>query len=115
MANVEALTRAGIDYDGALDRFGGNAALYLKLAAKYLDDAHFTALEAALAADDAATAESEAHALKGVAGNLSFTTLYDQAKTINDLLRTGDAASAKALLPEAKATDARIREALAAL
>lgn len=115
MTNIEALTQAGIDYDGALDRFGGNAALYLKLAAKYLDDAHFTALEAALANDDTATAESEAHALKGVAGNLSFAVLYDQAKAINDLLRAGNVAGAKALLPEAKAADERIREALATL
>ena len=46
---AEALKRNGIDYDGAMERFGGNAALYERLALKFLDDTHFAALEQALA------------------------------------------------------------------
>ena len=69
---AEALKRNGIDYDGAMERFGGNAALYERLALKFLDDAHFAALEQALADGDVDTAVREAHTLKGVAGNLSF-------------------------------------------
>ena len=49
---AEALKRNGIDYDGAIERFGGNAALYERLALKFLDDAHFAALEQALADGD---------------------------------------------------------------
>ena len=47
---AEALKRNGINYDEAMERFGGNAALYERLALKFLDDAHFAALEQALAA-----------------------------------------------------------------
>lgn len=53
---AEALKRNGIDYDEAMERFGGNAALYERLALKFLDDAHFAALEQALADGDVDTA-----------------------------------------------------------
>ena len=57
---AEALKRNGIDYDEAMERFGGNAALYERLALKFLDDAHFAALEQALADGDVDTAVREA-------------------------------------------------------
>lgn len=56
---AEALKRNGIDYDGAMERFGGNAALYERLALKFLDDAHFAALEQALADGDVDAAVRE--------------------------------------------------------
>lgn len=93
---AEALKRNGIDYDGAMERFGGNAALYERLALKFLDDAHFAALEQALADGDVDTAVREAHTLKGVAGNLSFTALYEAASKVNAALREGDLAEATA-------------------
>ena len=80
---AEALKRNGIDYDGAMERFGGNAELYERLALKFLDDTHFAALEQALAGGDVDTAVREAHTLKGVAGNLSFTALYEAASKVN--------------------------------
>lgn len=36
--NAELLERHGIDYAGAIERFGGNAALYERLACKYVND-----------------------------------------------------------------------------
>ena len=88
---AEALKRNGIDYDGAMERFGGNAELYERLALKFLDDTHFAALEQALAGGDVDTAVREAHTLKGVAGNLSFAALYEAASKVNAALREGDA------------------------
>lgn len=79
---AEALKRNGIDYDGAMERFGGNAELYERLALKFLDDTHFAALEQALAGGDVDTAVREAHTLKGVAGNLSFAALYEAASKV---------------------------------
>ncbi|RDB60468.1 histidine kinase [Gordonibacter sp. 28C] len=104
---AEALKRSGIDYDEAMDRFGGNTALFERLAAKFLDDAHFTALEQALADGDDAAALREAHTLKGVAGNLSFTDLYDAVSDVNAALREGDSAAAEARMePVRRAYDA---------
>ena len=89
-----------IDYADAKERFGGNEALFRKLAGKYAEDPHYKNLVQALACDNAQTAYQEAHALKGVAGNLSFSALYEAAAKASDALREGDAQTARALLPE---------------
>ena len=111
---AEALKRNGIDYDEAMERFGGNAALYERLALKFLDDAHFAALEQALADGDVDTAVREAHTLKGVAGNLSFTALYEAASK-NAALREGDLAEATALMDPARNAHAAVVSALSSL
>ena len=69
---ADKLRPFGIDYVDAMDRFGDNAELYERLALKYLDDGHLVALQAAMEAKDYSEGYSQAHALKGVAGNLSF-------------------------------------------
>lgn len=109
------LQRYGIDYAEAMDRFGGNEDLFVRLATKYLNDPHFRALEAAMAEGDAAAGEREAHSLKGVAGNLSFTQLYDLATRITDALRSDDLAGAQALMPELKQSHEAVVEALGGL
>ena len=53
------LAESGIDYAEAMDRFGGNEALYRRLAVKFLDDQHVEALEKALEANDAEQAFRE--------------------------------------------------------
>ena len=73
---ADKLRPFGIDYVDAMDRFGDNAELYERLALKYLDDGHLVALQAAMEAKDYSEGYSQAHALKGVAGNLSFKELY---------------------------------------
>ena len=74
---ADKLRPFGIDYVDAMDRFGDNAELYERLALKYLDDGHLVALQAAMEAKDYSEGYSQAHALKGVAGNLSFKDLYE--------------------------------------
>lgn len=60
------LAQYGIDYAEAMERFGGNEALFVRLASKYANDPHFDRLETAMASGDTAAAEREAHSLKGV-------------------------------------------------
>ena len=91
--DIAALQNAEIDYEDIIDRFEGNESLYLKLAELFLDDPHMPNVRRAFAAGDLATAEAEAHALKGVAGNLSLTSVHKLAKSMND-------ATATKLLPE---------------
>ncbi|MEG2934291.1 MAG: Hpt domain-containing protein [Gordonibacter sp.] len=92
------LTESGIDYAEAMDRFGGNAALYRRLAVKFLDDQHIEALEKALEASDIEQAFREAHSLKGIAGNLSFRA----SCLISEELREGDLAAAQEIMEPLK-------------
>lgn len=99
---TDKLAAFGIDYADAMDRFGGNAALYERLAAKYLDDTRFVGLVAAMAAHDYDEAYRQAHSLKGLAGNLSFTRLYQAASFVCEALRNGEPARAEGHLPEVR-------------
>lgn len=98
--DIAALQNAEIDYEDIIDRFEGNESLYLKLAELFLDDPHMPNVRKAFTAGDLATAEVEAHALKGVAGNLSLTSVHKLAKSMNDALRDDNEAAAAKLLPE---------------
>lgn len=106
------LAEYGIDYTGAMERFGDNEALFVRLASKYANDPHFDRLDAALSSGDAPTAAREAHSLKGVAGNLSFVRLYDLAARVTDALRADDLDSARALMPELRESHEAVLEAL---
>lgn len=110
--SIEVLTNNGVDYDEAMERFGGNAALYERLALKFLNDPHFDALEDALAAGQLDEAYRAAHSLKGVAGNLSFRDLYQAACRASDALHAGDTQAAQAALPDLRASYAAVKEAL---
>ncbi len=113
MATLESIASYGVDYDDAMDRFGGNVDLYKKLALRYLEDAHFDGCLAAMTVGDYETAYREAHSLKGVAGNLSFSQLYDVASMICKDLREGEPVAASRLLPDLELAHHRIREGLA--
>lgn len=110
--HADLLERHGIDYADALERFCGNEALYERLACKYLDDAHFDALAAALDEGDAERAYQEAHALKGVAGNLSFSALYRAVSEISEILRAGEIEQARALFPAVRTAHESATDAL---
>ena len=103
MERIEQLTQHGINYVEAMDRFGGNEALFVRLATKFLNDTHFSSLETALAEGDTEEAHRQAHSLKGVAGNLSFDELYREISFMSDTLRQGDANEAREHLPAARA------------
>lgn len=108
-----ALSRYGIDYADAMERFGGNSELYLRLAKKYLDADNFARLVSAMEMHDFDEAYRQAHALKGVAGNLSFTKLYNLATEIALNLREGEYAAASSFLDDARDAHERVIEALA--
>ena len=96
----DVLREHGIDCADARDRFDGNMELYERLAIKFLDDRHVEALLRRIEAGDSEAAYREAHSLKGVAGNLSFSALYRQASALSDALCAGDLGSARALMPQ---------------
>ncbi len=92
----------GIDYTDAIDRFGGSADFYEKLALRYLDDSNYVNLVAAMEAEDYDAAYKAAHSLKGVSGNLSFARLFKVAAAASDALYQGEPQAAATLMPELK-------------
>ncbi|WP_251178853.1 Hpt domain-containing protein [Adlercreutzia agrestimuris] len=104
-----------INYEEAMDRFGGNKELYMRLASKFADDPHHARLKEALADSDIETAYRAAHSLKGVAGNLSFTDLYTVATRVSDALHSADVATALQNMDELDSAYDAVKDALASL
>ena len=111
-ALAEKLATYGIDLVDAEDRFDGNLDLYKRMALKYLQDDHLVSLVAAMDVKDYDEAFKQAHALKGVAGNLSFVPLYKAVAIVSDALKAGEAFGAEQNLPAAKAAHEKVLEGL---
>lgn len=82
------LRQAGIDYDAALARFVGKRAIYEKYLMKFLEDRHAQEAMRAYEEKDFNELLELTHALKGVAGTLGMTDLYDVSAEIVHDLRT---------------------------
>ena len=83
-----------IDVDEALLRLGGNQQIFKMLLKKFLNNTYFTDLGNHLAAGNIEEAEHSAHTIKGTAGNLSLTALYQAATDLDDILKVqGDYAA----------------------
>ncbi len=89
MFTTEKLRRYGADVDAGLSRCMNNEAFYLQVAEMILREASFERFEEAAASGDLKAAFEAAHALKGVAGNLSLTPLYEIVSEVTELLRAG--------------------------
>ena len=80
-----------IDVSSGVARLGGNLMIYKKILAKAVDIAAYPALKEALAAGNLKDAELHAHTIKGVAGNLSLTKLFELSTEYDALLKTEQA------------------------
>jgi HPt (histidine-containing phosphotransfer) domain-containing protein len=80
-----------INIDNGLKRVGGNKVLYKKLLGMFTKSPQFDDLEAALAAKDFTKAADEAHAIKGISGNLDMPTLFKESTDLMNQLRAGAA------------------------
>ncbi len=91
---------ATLDLDDALEQVGGDRALLLELAAIFLDEAPKWArdIREAVEAGDPDRLRRAAHTLKGATGTVGAPTLFQPAKTLEDIGRNGDLAPAKAAL-----------------
>ena len=105
--NRYRLSKAGINAKEGIERFSGNAEIYETCLSHFPDDANFKLLCEAINAKDAHAAFTAAHALKGIAGNLSITTLYADLLPLVELLRSGSLDGVERLLePVAQDYDA---------
>ena len=86
--NKDTLIAANVDYENGIKRFAGNAPLYEKYLLKFKDNVHYEAAKAAYEAGDFDTLLKEAHTLKGVAGTLGLTDIYQTCSNIVTALRS---------------------------
>lgn len=87
MLTIEKLKGFGVNTDEGLSRCFGNEALYLRLSGTVPGEGNFQKLKDSIEKNDLDAAFEAAHALKGVLGNLSMTSLYDPVSDITELLR----------------------------
>lgn len=80
----------GADYTVTMERFLGNEAMYLRFLDMLFQDGSLRRLGGALDAGDMTAAFEAAHTLKGVAGNMGLTPLYQAVCVIVEPLRAGE-------------------------
>ena len=111
----DKLLAGGINYDAAVERFAGQAAIYEKYLARFLEDPHVDDAKAALAREDYGEVLEQAHALKGLAGTLGMESLQSaSAELVNDLredVREGTAEKLERLSQEQMRMRQIIRDA----
>ena len=86
----EELIAAGADYDGGLALCMNNEDFFFKMIRKGLANPKFDSLKKNLDEKKYEEAFEDAHALKGVAGNLHLTSLYDAIAQLVEPLRQKD-------------------------
>ena len=87
MITLEQLRAWGADTDEALPRCLNNEAFYLRLVDKAVREPSFDRLREAIEAGDLDRAFDQAHALKGVTGNLALTPIDQPVREITEFLR----------------------------
>ena len=106
------LEAAGINVDGALERFMGNASMLERYLGRFLEEKSYAALSDAVAADDAAAAAAAVHTLKSLCGTIGCERMRELALAQEAKMRAGDWPGAKAMMPELAAEYAGICAAL---
>ncbi len=94
MDKKAALIAAGIDVDSVMQRFMGSERLTEKFMKRFADDVTFSQLEKAVVDGDSEEAFRAAHTLKGVAGNLGMTELFDRTSEMTEKFRAHDMTTA---------------------
>ena len=96
-----------IDIENAMRRLRNNLKLYKLVLDSFDPENHILELNKAIASGNPDSVASAAHALKGVAANLSLTRINDLAKEIEMAARQGNIESEKMQGLEAEIDGAR--------
>lgn len=86
----EELILAGADYNGGLTLCMDNEEFYFKMIRKGLANERFDSLKKNLDDNNLDAAFEDAHALKGITGNLHLTPLYKAVEALVEPLRKRD-------------------------
>lgn len=112
---LKTLRDAGINVDEVMERFCGNEGLFLKILKKFNYDKSFSDLKNALASGDMENATAHVHTLKGVAGNLGMTALFDASLSLEMVLRGKEDGDRRELFTKLSDIYAKVADAVAAL
>ena len=97
MSLTEDLRRLGVDVDEGLERVMGDQSLYEMMLGMFIDAVGKEPIqEEEFDGEDVEELIKRVHMLKGVTGNLSIMPLFNGYTEILSLLRSGEAAQAKA-------------------
>jgi HPt (histidine-containing phosphotransfer) domain-containing protein len=102
------------DYEGTLERLGGDEELFVDLVRFFLDDAAelLARLESGLAANEARTVELSAHSLKGLCSNFGARRAVAAAYAIEECARAGRLGEAPQSFAQFQGAVAQLTEAL---
>lgn len=98
MSMLEELKGLGVNVEEGLKRLGGNEPFYERMLGKFTEMIKDSSIQPDFDSTDYAEMIEKAHALKGAAGNLSISPLYEAYTEIVDLLRGGQPEQAKEVL-----------------
>lgn len=98
MSLFDELRGLGVNVDEGLKRIMGNEALYKRLLGSFVKAIREHSLEPDFDAADCTDAIEKAHAIKGTAGNLSLTPIYEAYTEIVNELRAGSPEKAREIL-----------------
>lgn len=90
MLTKDALLAYGADYTTGMTRCLNKEDFYFKMIKMVAANEKFDSLGKALAAKDLKAAFDDAHALKGVVGNVALTPLFAAIEEIVEPLRRGE-------------------------
>lgn len=96
------LESSGIKAQEAIERFGGNEAIYEKFLFKFKEDKSYAELFTAADANDVETAYRAAHTLKGISANLGLSAVYGVSTEVSALLKAGKLDEARAMFDDLK-------------
>ena len=101
--NRYKLSKAGIDANEGIKRFNNKADVYEKFLMCFPEDMNFQRMCKAIEEGDVKEAFQCAHALKGMAGNISLTRLHNDLLPLVEELRSDSLEKADELLEPVRA------------
>lgn len=112
MSLLDELKDKGVNVDEAINRFMGNASLYERMLFKFLDMMKNLKVSPDFDINDYNDVIEEAHAIKGSAGNLSITPIYEAYGKAVDLLRQSQPEEAKTVLENVQSVQKDIMDCI---
>ncbi len=100
MGLLDELQGLGVDVEGGIKRLNGKQSLYERMIFKFLDMMKKSVVTPDFDSNDYADVIEVAHAVKGAAGNLSVTPIYEAYGQIVDLLRNQKPEEARKVLED---------------
>lgn len=102
MLDKKRLSAAGIDVEGALERFAGNVEIYEKYLNRFQTDTHMAAVEDAMKNGNYQKVLEEAHAMKGMTGTLGMDELFSACSDVVTAVRNSQEDSLPELVEHMK-------------